>query len=142
MLATSVGTNTNLAERSGLFERLIQKPISYIDITALLSSGFICGKDGNSSGLREMKGKVSIGLLMKAIERAFLRPQGTVSILTREHDVAILCMQHGMPLVVIVSHKYQTYKVVPDQDAMSKNQCANFPNVWKQDPWVRPLWGH
>ncbi|KAG5094421.1 hypothetical protein JHK84_050009 [Glycine max] len=120
MLATSVGTNTNLAERSGLFERLIQKPISYIDITALLSSGFICGKDGNNSGLPEMKGKVSIGLLMKAIERAFLRPQGTVSILTREHDVAILCMQHGMPLVVTVSHKYQTDKVVPDQDAVVK----------------------
>ena len=40
----------------------------------------------------EMKGKVSISLLMKVIERAFLRPQGTVSILTRDHDVAILCM--------------------------------------------------
>ena len=118
ILATLVRTNTNLAERSGLLERLIEKPISYIDITALLSSSFICGKDGNNSGLPETKGKVSIGLLMKAIERAFLRPQGTVSILTREHDVAILCMQHGMPLVVTVSHKYQTDKVVPDQDAV------------------------
>ena len=124
MLATSVGTNTNLAERSGLFERLIQKPISYIDITALLSSGFICGKDGNNSALPEMKGKVSIGLLMKAIERAFLRPQGTVSILTREHDVAILCMQHGMPLVVTVSLKYQTDKVVPNQDAVLNDLSA------------------
>lgn len=38
MLATSVGTNTNLAERSGLLERLIEKPISYIDITALFIS--------------------------------------------------------------------------------------------------------
>ncbi|KAG5077036.1 hypothetical protein JHK82_055731 [Glycine max] len=118
MLATLVRTNTNLAERSGLLERLIEKPISYIDITVLLSSSFICGKDGNNSGLPETKGKVSIGLLMKAIERAFLRPQGTVSILTRDHDVAILCMQHGMPLVVIVSLKYQTDKVVPNQDAV------------------------
>jgi len=65
-----------------------------------------------------MKGKVSIGLLMKAIERAILRPQGTVSILTRDHDVAILCVQHGMPLVVTVSLNYQTHKVVPNQDAV------------------------
>ena len=38
ILATLVRTNTNLAERSGLLERLIEKPISYIDITALFIS--------------------------------------------------------------------------------------------------------
>ncbi|KAG5081793.1 hypothetical protein JHK86_005858 [Glycine max] len=96
MLATSVGTNTNLAERS----------------------------DGNNSALPEMKGKVSIGLLMKALERAFLRPQGTVSILTRLVTVAILCVQHGMPLVVTVSLKYQTDKVVPNQDAVLNDLSA------------------
>ena len=63
MVVTSVGTNTNLAERRGLLERLIERPISYIDIAALFISllvllvifiRLISEKDGNNSGLPEM----------------------------------------------------------------------------------------
>ncbi|KAL2582412.1 hypothetical protein GLYMA_14G008100v4 [Glycine max] len=134
MVVTSVGTNTNLAERRGLLERLIERPISYIDIAALFISllvllvifiRLISEKDGNNSGLPEMKGKVSIGLLMKALQRAFLKPQGTVSTLTRLVTVAILCVQHGMPLVVTISLKYQMDKIVPKEDAVLNDLSAS-----------------
>jgi len=132
MLVTSVGTKTN-SERKGLLERQIEKPISYIDMAALFISvvvafvvliRLICGKDGSNAGLPEIKGKVSIGVLMKVLERIFLRPQGRVSILTGLVTVAILCVQHGMPLVVTISLKYQIEKEVQSQDVVLNDLSA------------------
>ncbi|RDY08841.1 Calcium-transporting ATPase 12, plasma membrane-type, partial [Mucuna pruriens] len=123
MVVASVGNKMNSAEvstcsseRRGLLESLIEKPISHIDIAALFISvlvalvvfiRLICGKDGSNSELPEMKGKISISLLMEEVERVFLRPQGRVSILTGFVTVSILCVQHGMPLVITISLKYQ-----------------------------------
>ncbi|XP_068487642.1 calcium-transporting ATPase 12, plasma membrane-type-like isoform X1 [Phaseolus vulgaris] len=140
MLVTSVGTKTNLAnigicnsERRGLLERKIEKPISYIDMAALSVSVLVAfvvlvrliyGKDRSNAGLPEMKGKVSIGILMKVLERIFLRPQGRVSILSGLVTVAILCVQHGMPLVVTISLKYQIDKELRNQDAVLNDLSA------------------
>ncbi|TKY57476.1 putative calcium-transporting ATPase 13 [Spatholobus suberectus] len=140
MVVTSVRNQMNLAEigtcnfeRRGLLESLIEKPISYVDIAALFISvlvalvvfiRLICGKDGNNGGLPEMKGKVSISCLMEALERVFLRPQGRVSILTGLVTVTILCVQHGMPLVVTISLKYKIDKVVPNEDAVLNDLSA------------------
>jgi len=140
MLVTSVGTKTNLAkvgtgnsERRGLLERQIEKPVSYIDMAALSISvvvalvvliRLVCGKDGSNAELPEMKGQVSIGVLMRVLERTFLRPQGRVSILTGLVTVAILCVQHGMPLVVTISLKYQIDKEEQNQDAVLNDLSA------------------
>ncbi|XP_047167617.1 calcium-transporting ATPase 12, plasma membrane-type-like [Vigna umbellata] len=140
MLVKSVTTKTNLAkigtcnsERRGLLERQIEKPISYIDMVALSISvlvafvvliRLICGKDGSNADLPEIKGKVSIGLFMKVLERTFLRPQGRVSILTGLVTVAILCVQHGMPFVVTISLKYQIEKEVRNQDVVLNDLSA------------------
>lgn len=140
MVVASVGNKANLAgigtccaEKSGLLESLIEKPISYIDKAALFISLLVAfvvlirligGKDGNNSGLPEIKGKVSISLLMEALERVFLRPQGRVAILTSIVTVAILCVQHGMPLAVTISLKYQIDKIVPNQDAVLNDLSA------------------
>ncbi|KAG2390693.1 hypothetical protein LR48_Vigan07g002500 [Vigna angularis] len=140
MLVKSVTTKTNLAkigtcnsERRGLLERQIEKPISYIDMVALSISvlvalavliRLICGKDGSNADLPEMKGKVSIGLFMKVLERTFLRPQGRVSILTGLVTVATLCVQHGMPFVVTISLKYQIEKEVRNQDVVLNDLSA------------------
>ncbi|KAL2316585.1 hypothetical protein Fmac_030461 [Flemingia macrophylla] len=140
MVVTSVENNTFLAEigtcvaeERGLLESLIEKPISYIDMAALVvsvlvASGvfirLICGKDGSNSGLPEMKGKISISLLMEALQRVFLRPQGRVSILTGLVTVVILCVQHGMPLMVTISLKYQMTKLEQNQPAVFNDLSA------------------
>ncbi|XP_020205213.1 calcium-transporting ATPase 12, plasma membrane-type [Cajanus cajan] len=142
MVVASIENKTNLAEidtfnteecKRGLLERLIEKPISYIDMAALFISVLVAfvvlirlifGKDGNNSGLPEMKGKISISLLMEAFQTVFLRPQGRVSILTGLVTVAILCVQHGMPLVVTISLKCQIDKVEQNQDAVLNDLSA------------------
>ncbi|KAK7299859.1 hypothetical protein RJT34_10687 [Clitoria ternatea] len=140
MVVASVGNKTNLVETSAcnperrcLLESLIEKPISYIDKVALFISvlvafvvfiRLICKKDAKNGGLPEMKGNVSVGSVMEVLERVLLRPQGKVSILTGLVAVAILSVQHGMPLVVAVSLKYKLDKVVSKQDALLNDLSA------------------
>ncbi|CAJ1971575.1 unnamed protein product [Sphenostylis stenocarpa] len=140
MSVASVRNKTNLvrnktcnSERRGLLESVIEEPISYVDMAALSISVLVAlvvlirliyGKDGNNAGLPEMKGKVKIGLLTKALERLFLRPQGRVSLFTGLVTVAILCVQHGMPLVVTISLKYQIDKEMPSDDAVLNDLSA------------------
>ncbi|XP_027331343.1 putative calcium-transporting ATPase 13, plasma membrane-type isoform X2 [Abrus precatorius] len=138
MLVTSVGSSLSYnPKRGGLLETLIEKPISYIDKSALLISvvitlvvfiRLICLKDGGNSGLPEMKGKVSVGLLMEILERVFLRPHGRVSILTGLVTFAILFVQHGMPLMVTISLKCQIDRVVSNQEAVL-NDLSSFPTM-------------
>ncbi|XP_061361164.1 putative calcium-transporting ATPase 13, plasma membrane-type isoform X2 [Gastrolobium bilobum] len=120
-------------EKIDLLEGLIEKPISYIDKSALFISvlvalvvfiRLICKKDADSGELPEIKGKVTIGLLMEALERIFWRPQGRISILTGFVTVAILCVQHGMPLMVTISLNYQIDKVEQNHDAVLNDLSA------------------
>ncbi|KAK7320277.1 hypothetical protein VNO77_29608 [Canavalia gladiata] len=134
MFVTSVGNSMNCClERRGLLESLIEKPISYMDKVALLISLVITlvvlirvvfKNDEGNGGLPDMKGKVTVGLPMEALERVFLRPQGRVSILTGLVTVVILSMQHGMPFVVAVSLMSQINKVVSNKVALLNDLSA------------------
>ncbi|KAI4305656.1 hypothetical protein L6164_029011 [Bauhinia variegata] len=136
MVVTSVGNKVYLSEMHSLtahgpekkkvLETRIEKPVSYIDYLSICISviialvvliRLICKQDGDNNGLPEIKGKVSVGLLMEILERIFFRPQGKISILTGVLTVAAICFQHGMPLTITLSLKYQTDKVIPDQAA-------------------------
>ncbi|XP_015972769.1 putative calcium-transporting ATPase 13, plasma membrane-type isoform X1 [Arachis duranensis] len=118
-------------EREGLLERRIEKPICYIDIFVLLVSALvalvvlirlICKSNGDSGDLPELKGNVSVGLVMEVLQRNFLRPYGRISILTGLVTVVVLCVQHGVPLMVTVSLYYQ--KVVSRKDAVINGLSA------------------
>ncbi|KAJ1410875.1 P-type ATPase, A domain superfamily [Sesbania bispinosa] len=134
LVAASVAyKDCNNPEKRGLLESQIEKPISYIDKAALFISTLValvvfirlmCKKNVDSGGLPEMKGNVSVGLVMEVLERIFLRPQGRISILTGLVTVVILCVQHGVPLMVTISLKYQIDKVVSDQEAVLNDLSA------------------
>ncbi|KAE9605661.1 putative calcium-transporting ATPase [Lupinus albus] len=133
MLVTSVESKINLDVKIGLLECKIEKPISYIDKFALTVSTLVafvvlirlvCKKDVDSSGIPEIKGKVSLGMVMEVINRIFFRPQGKVSILTGLLISAILCMQHGMPLMIAISLKCQIDKVVSNHDVVINDLSA------------------
>ncbi|MED6187366.1 hypothetical protein PIB30_075752 [Stylosanthes scabra] len=118
--------------QAGLLERRIEKPITYIDKFVLFVSALvalvalirvICKSNGDSDGdLPDLKGNVSVGLVMEVLKRTFLRPYGRISILTGLVTVVVLCVQHGMPLMVTVSLYYQ--KVVSRKDAVLNDLSA------------------
>ncbi|KAK4276361.1 hypothetical protein QN277_019318 [Acacia crassicarpa] len=125
----------NNPEKNMLLESRIERPISFFDKINLLISALVmlvvlirllCKNDGDNSGLPEIKGKVSVDFLLKLMERIFLKPEGKVSILTSLVTVAIISMQHGVPLMVTISLKYQTDKVVSNQvaDLHDLSSCA------------------
>ncbi|KAI9080934.1 hypothetical protein K1719_037095 [Acacia pycnantha] len=116
----------NNPEKNMPLESRIERPISFFDKINLLISALVmlvvlirllCKKDGDNGGLPEIKGKVSVDFLLKLMERIFLKPEGKVSILTSLVTVAIISMQHGVPLMVTISLKYQMDKVVSNKDA-------------------------
>lgn len=120
-------------EKRGLLEGLIEKPISCIDkaslfvfqlVTLVVFIRLICKKDGDNGGLPEIKGNVSVGSLMKVLERVLLRPPGRISILTGLFTAVVMCVQHGVPLVVTISLNYQIDEVVSDQDAVFNDSSA------------------
>ncbi|XP_057440914.1 putative calcium-transporting ATPase 13, plasma membrane-type isoform X2 [Lotus japonicus] len=113
------------SEKGCLLGSLIEKPISYIDKASLLIFTldvlvvFIrltCKKDGDSNGLPEIKGNVSLGMVMEVLEKLFLRPPGRIFIFTGLFTVVVLCVQHGVPLMVTMSLNDQIDKVESDQD--------------------------
>ncbi|KAJ0111861.1 hypothetical protein Patl1_01851 [Pistacia atlantica] len=54
-------------------------------------------------GLPELKGNVTVGMLMKMFEKIFLVPQGKISILASALAVAVIAIQHGMPFAITFS---------------------------------------
>jgi Ca2+-transporting ATPase len=61
---------------------------------------------------------------VQLLENIFLRPRGKISILARLFVVVILCVQHGVPLMVTLSLHYQNDKVVLDQDVVLNDLSA------------------
>lgn len=138
MIVTSVPNNSNSTEMKGsmgyhpkkraLLESLIEKPISYLDkaslfvftlVALVLFIRLICKKDVDGGGLPDIKGNnVSVGLLTQLLENIFSRPRGRISILAGLFSVVILCVQHGVPIMVTLSLHYQNDKVVSDQEAV------------------------
>ncbi|GAU43705.1 hypothetical protein TSUD_254340, partial [Trifolium subterraneum] len=144
MVVTSVGNKLNVAEmkgsmncnfeKKGLLQSLIEKPISNLDkaslfiFTLIAFVSFIrliCKKDGDGGGLPDIKGNnVSVGLLAQLLENIFLRPRGKISILAGLFSVVILCVQHGVPLMVTLSLHYQNDKVVGNQEVVLNDLSA------------------
>ncbi|KAJ0111862.1 hypothetical protein Patl1_01852 [Pistacia atlantica] len=71
----------------------------------------------------ELKGKVSVGMLMKILERILFKPQGKVSVLASALSVSIIAIQHGMPFVVTLSLSFWNEKVEIEQ-AIPRNLSA------------------
>ncbi|XP_045829899.1 putative calcium-transporting ATPase 13, plasma membrane-type isoform X4 [Trifolium pratense] len=138
MVVTSVENKLNVAEmkgsmncnfeKKGLLYSLIEKPISNLDkaslliftlVSFVLFIRLICKKDGDGGGLPDIKGNnVSIGLLAQLLENIFLRPRGNISILAGLFSVVMLCVQHGVPLMVTLSLHYQNDKVLVNQEVV------------------------
>ncbi|KAJ0052170.1 hypothetical protein Pint_01862 [Pistacia integerrima] len=90
-----------------------EKPNTFMENLSLIVSVLIAlvalirffhGKnDGGDDGLPELKGNVTVGMLMKMFEKIFLVPQGKISILASALAVAIIAIQHGMPFAITFS---------------------------------------
>ncbi|XP_031267946.1 calcium-transporting ATPase 12, plasma membrane-type-like [Pistacia vera] len=123
MLVTSVNYHRTLdklmrlvkpkpAEKS-LLEAQTEKPNTFMENLSLIVSVLIAlvalirlfhGKnDGGDDGLPELKGNVTVGMLMKMFEKIFLVPQGKISILASALAVAVIAIQHGMPFAITFS---------------------------------------
>ncbi|CAI8587106.1 unnamed protein product [Vicia faba] len=135
MLVTSVRNKSNASEiKRCLLENLIEKPISYLDkaslfiftlVALVLFIRLICKKDGDDGGLPDIKGdNVSVSMLTELLENIFSRPQGRIAILAHIFSVIILCVQHGVPLMITLSLHYQNDEVVIDQEVVLNDFSA------------------
>ncbi|KAL6135130.1 hypothetical protein ACLB2K_067358 [Fragaria x ananassa] len=122
MIVTSVGVNTAFAEilslvtedhnpnRKTLLQALMDKPYTYMEYLACCVSILIAvvvlirllvfRKHDNYNDRPDLKGEVSINLLMKTFEKIYLKTQGTVSTLVSVLAIVVIGIQHGMPFVI------------------------------------------
>ncbi|CAL5190829.1 unnamed protein product [Lathyrus oleraceus] len=135
MLVTSVRNKSNSAEiKRCLLENLIEKPISYLDkvslfiftlVSLVLFIRLICKKEGDDGGLPDIKGSnVSVSMLTKLLEDILSSPQGKIEILARLFSVIVLCVQHGVPLMITLSFQYQNDEVVLNQEVVMNDLSA------------------
>lgn len=134
MLVTSVQNKSNSSEfKRRLLENLIEKPISYLDkaslfiftlVALVLFIRLICKKDGYDGGLPDIKGNVSVNMLTKLLENIFSGPRGRIAILAHIFSVIILCVQHGVPLMITLSLHYQSDEVLTNQEVVLNDMSA------------------
>ncbi|KAK1567064.1 hypothetical protein Q3G72_007701 [Acer saccharum] len=110
MFATSVGDQIEIAKllssviqdpnEKTLREAQIGKISTYIEnlgLPVLLFIAFVGDRhNGDVNELPELKGKVSVDMLMKIFQKILLKPQGKVSILASALAVVVIAIQHGM----------------------------------------------
>ncbi|KAK1568070.1 hypothetical protein Q3G72_020196 [Acer saccharum] len=145
MLATSVGDQTELVE---LLSSAIQDPIektlleaqieninTYVENLSLSVSIFIAfvafirllfrRQVGVDNEFPELKGDVSVDMLMKIFQKILLKPQGKVSILASVLTVVVISIQHGMPFVITISLSCWNSKVFKNQaEPQNFSACA------------------
>ena len=122
MVVTSVGPETALGqipislsydghEEKTLLQALLDKPYDYMEKLALFMSVLIafvalirllCKKHDSYNELPELKGPVTMKLLMQMFERFFLEPRGKFSVLVSSLVALVIGFQHGMPLVIVI----------------------------------------
>ncbi|XP_058742790.1 putative calcium-transporting ATPase 13, plasma membrane-type [Vicia villosa] len=134
MLVTSVQNKSNSSEiKRRLLENLIEKPISYLDkaslfiftlVALVLFIRLICKKDGDDGGLPDIKGNVSVGMLTKLLENILSGPRGRIAILAHILSVIVLCVQHGVPLMITLSLRYQNDEVLINQEVVLNDLSA------------------
>ncbi|KAM2538381.1 hypothetical protein TB2_023830 [Malus domestica] len=139
MVVTSISANTAFAEvlslvadhnpkAKTLLQALMDKPNACMDYLACCVSILIAlvmlirllffKKHENYNERPELKGEVSMNLMMRTIEKIFLKPQGKISILASVLATAVIGIQHGMHFVIAValsqwSEKAAKNKAVP-----------------------------
>ncbi|KAK2648344.1 hypothetical protein Ddye_015833 [Dipteronia dyeriana] len=142
MLATSVADQTELAEllirdpiEKTLLEAQIEKINTFVENLSLSVSIFIAfvallrllfrRHIGVDNEFPELKGKVSVDMLMKIFQKIMLKPQGKVSILASALTVVVIAIQHGMPLVITISLSCWNSKVFKNQaEPQNLSACA------------------
>ncbi|KAK4845302.1 hypothetical protein QYF36_003361 [Acer negundo] len=109
-----------------LLEDQIEKINTYVENLSLLVSIFIasvafirllCRRHVGvvDNELPELKGKVSVDMLMKIFEKIVLKPHGKASILASALTVVVIAIQHGMPFVITISLSFWNSKMVKNQ---------------------------
>lgn len=145
MLVTSVRGNTSSAQvlrsvsqdpnEKALLEAQTEKPNAYMENLSLVVTVLIAfvafirlacrKKSGDDNGLPELKGNVSVGMVMKIFERILLKPQGKISILVNALTVVVIAVQHGMPFVITVSLFFWNEKLSVNHLAKPQNSSAS-----------------
>lgn len=122
MIVTSVGVNTAFAEmlslvtennnpnRKTLLQALMEKPYTYMEYLACCVSILIAvvvlirlrlfRKHDNYNDRPDLKGEVSMSLVMKIFENIYLKTQGKLSTLVSVLATVVIGIQHGMPFVI------------------------------------------
>jgi magnesium-transporting ATPase (P-type) len=133
MLVTPDAVDNNTAmsshypDEKTLLQARIAEPNGYNEMFALcvtllialvLLIRLLCGKHNSSKDSPELKGNVSVGMMMKIFEKISLKSQGKIWILTSALSAMVIGIQHGMPVVITVSlncwnKKVQRYGAEP-----------------------------
>ncbi|TXG55510.1 hypothetical protein EZV62_020766 [Acer yangbiense] len=108
-----------------LLEDQIEKINTYVEnlslsVSILIASvafiRLLCSRHvGVDNEFPELKGNVSVDMLMKIFEKIVLKPQGKVSILASALTVVVIAIQHGMPFVITISLSCWNSKMVKNQ---------------------------
>ncbi|XP_062027723.1 putative calcium-transporting ATPase 13, plasma membrane-type [Rosa rugosa] len=147
MMVTSVGVNTAFAEmlslvtedhnpnRKTLLQALMDKPYTYMEYLACCVSILIAvvvlirllvfRKHDNYNDRPDLKGEVSVSLLMKIFEKIYLKTQGRVSTLASVLATVVIGIQHGMPFVISLALCQWKEKVVQNgADPRNLSACV------------------
>jgi len=119
--------SSHYPDEKTLLQARIAEPNGYNEMFALcvtllialvLLIRLLCGKHNSSKDSPELKGNVSVGMMMKIFEKISLKSQGKIWILTSALSAMVIGIQHGMPVVITVSlncwnKKVQRYGAEP-----------------------------
>ncbi|KAG2719526.1 hypothetical protein I3760_03G270400 [Carya illinoinensis] len=143
MLVTSVGDNTAMGkalsfvthdpEEKTLLQARIEKTNDYIEFLGLSVSVLIafvmfirlfCHRHNSSKDLPEIKGNVSVDMVMKILGRISVISQGKIWILTSALTAMLIGIQHGMQLVITISLCHWKEMVQSEADIHNLSACG------------------
>lgn len=122
MFVTSVGEDTAMGKPLSLvrhepnektvFQGRIKKPHTYMDTISLCVTVLIGlvvlirllhGNNSNSKASPDLKGNVSVDMMMNIFEKISQKSKGKIWILTSALTAVVIGIQHGMPFVITIS---------------------------------------
>ena len=134
MLVTSVGSSNAMSFKEALLEARINKPNTCAEffsmcvallIVLVLFLRFLRKKhDYDDGGPSQIKGEITVQGVLKIFERMFLKPRGTISVLTSFLAAVVIGIQHGMPFVISISLAYWNEKKATTEDVEPQNLSA------------------
>ncbi|PRQ52536.1 putative calcium-transporting ATPase [Rosa chinensis] len=147
MIVASVGVDTACGEmlslvtedhnpnRKTLLQALMDEPYTYMEYLACCVSVLVAvvvlirlvlfRKHDKYNDRPDLKGEVSMNLLMKIFEKIYLKTQGTVSTLVSVLATVVIGIQHGMPFVISLAICQWNKKVVQNRaDPQNLSACV------------------